>query len=94
MPHRCSVVDGPKIEDDAVVLRVVVQHAEVEDSGAIFVCRLKNFSDMTVEAFPPEQTQQTDGEYRAEAARGAQAFVDSNVDEFERFFEELTRRRV
>ncbi|HTM43976.1 MAG TPA: hypothetical protein VL137_03420 [Polyangiaceae bacterium] len=92
MSHRSAVVDGPSIEDDAVVLRVVVEHPEAEDSGVVFVCRVRSFDDMTVEAFPLGQTPTLEGDYRAEAARTAQSFIDDNVDEFERLFEELGRR--
>jgi hypothetical protein len=86
------VVDGPSIEDDAVVLRVVVEHPEDEDSGVVFVCRIRSFDDMTVEPFPLGPTPILEGQYRAEAARTAQLFINDNVDDFERLFEELGRR--
>jgi hypothetical protein len=92
MRHPTSIVDGPKIEDDTVVLRVVVEHPELEDSGAVFVCRYRDFADLSVEAFPVGQTPQAEAEYRAEAVRAAQVYVDAHLGEMEELFEELARR--
>jgi hypothetical protein len=94
MNHSYSIVDGPKIEGETVVLRVVVEHPEAEDSGPVFVCRLNNFDDMTVETYPKGQTPQAEGEYRAEAAQAAHTYIAENMGELEALFEELGRRQV
>jgi hypothetical protein len=89
---RCSIVDEPVIEGDAVVVRVIVTDPNVEDSGRVFVCRLTGFDEMTVEAFPRDRTPHEGGEYRAEAAEFAKEYAEKNLDRFEELFEELARR--
>ena len=83
----------PAIEDDAVVLRVVVIDPQIEDSGRVFVCRMKAFDDLVIEAFPRESTIQEEGEYRANAAEFAREYAEANLDTFERLFEEVARRQ-
>lgn len=90
---RCSIVDEPVIEDDAVVVRVILQDPAAEDSGRVIICRMTRFDEMTVETFPAGQTPHEEGEHRAEAAEFAKAYANENLDRFEELFEELARRR-
>lgn len=90
--HHYSVVDGPRIEEDAVVLSIVIEHPESKESGPVFVCRMHNFDDMTVELFPKGQTPHADAEFRAEAIEAARRHLADNSSEFEQLFEELARR--
>lgn len=89
---RCTIVDEPKIEDDAVVLRVVHEDPDIEDAGRVFVCRMTSFDSMTVEEFPKGSTPNPEGEYRAEAAEAAREYLEENRDKMRTLFYELSRK--
>lgn len=95
--RQISVVSEPEIEDDAVVLRVVIEDPSQEDSGGIFVCRLRGFGNVTVERFPRDQAPSADGALRAAAAVAAMEHAVSNNDAFQALFakleEQLSSRR-
>jgi hypothetical protein len=92
--QHARVLDEPKIDGDAVVMRVLHEDPAQEDSGRIFVCRLTGFDDMTIETFPVGRTPGSDGRYRAEAAAAAKRYVETHVEQLEELFEELARRRA
>jgi hypothetical protein len=81
--QHARVLDEPKIDGDAVVMRVLHEDPAQEDSGRIFVCRLTGFDDMTIETFPVGRTPGSDGRYRAVAAAAAKLFVETNVEQLE-----------
>jgi hypothetical protein len=85
-----AVVESePEIEDDAVVLRVVVEDPAAEDSGGVFVCRLRGFGNIAVERFPRDQAPVADGRLRAMAAITAVKYALENHDLFEALFVKL-----
>ena len=87
--RSANVESEPEIEDDAVVLRVVVEDPALEDSGGVFVCRLKGFGDVSVERFPRDQGPAPDGRLRALAAMAAVEHALENHDVFEALFAKL-----
>ena len=87
---RHTVIEGdPEIEDDAVVLRVVIEDPALEDSGGIFICRLRGFGDVSVERFPRDQGPTPDGRLRAQAAVAAVEYAVEHHDAFETLFAKL-----
>ena len=85
-----AVVESePEIEDDAVVLRIVVDDPTAEDSGGVFVCRLRGFGTVAVERFPRDQSPAADGRLRAMAAITAMQYALDHHDEFEALFVKL-----
>jgi len=94
MNDHCSIVDGPSIEDNAVVLRVIVRDPEGLDGGPVFVCRLKSFTDLTVELFPEGQTPIAEADFRADAAKAAKKYLAENLGTIEHLFAELERRQA
>lgn len=89
--RTASIVSEPEIEDDAVVLRVVIEDPALEDSGGVFLCRLKGFGDVTVERFPRDQGVAPDGRLRAVAAITAVEHAVEHHDDFEVLFAKLQR---
>jgi hypothetical protein len=92
--QHCSIVDGPSIEDNAVVFRMIVRDPEVAGSGPVFVCKLKSFTDISVEEFPEGQTPPAEADLRAHAATAAKKYLEEHVGEMEHLFAELERRQV
>jgi hypothetical protein len=89
-----AVVEGePEIEDGSIVLRVVIEDPEAEDSGGVFICRLRGFGDVAVERFPRDQAPISDGRLRAIAAIAAMQHAVENHDAFESLFAELGSTR-
>lgn len=85
-----AVVESePEIEDDAVVLRVVIEDPAAEDSGGVFVCRLRGFGNVTVERFPRDLGPAPDGRLRAIAAVTAVQYAVEHHDAFETLFAKL-----
>jgi hypothetical protein len=87
--ENAVVESEPEIEDDAVVLRIVVEDPDGEDSGGVFVCRLRGFGSVTVERFPRDQSPVADGRLRAIAAITAMRHAVENHDAFESLFAAL-----
>lgn len=94
MDERCQIVDGPSIEGNAVVLRLIVRDPEVSDGGPVFVCKLKSFTNITVEEFPAGQTPPAEADLRAHAATAAKKYMEENVGELENLFGEIERRQA
>lgn len=86
---RTSIAAEPEIEDGRVVLRVVVEDTDVEDTGEVFVCHLRAFDDVVVDTLPKGQTPSSAGEYRAVAAETAREFAAANREQFEQLFATL-----
>jgi len=86
---RAVVESEPEIEDDAVVLRVVIEDPTLEDSGGVFICRLRGFGNVSVERFPRDQAPVADGRLRALAAITAVQHAVENHDTFESLFAKL-----
>ena len=86
---NASVESEPEIEDDAVVLRVVIEDPSLEDSGGVFVCRLRGFGDVTVERFPRDVGPTPDGRLRALAAITAVEYAVENHDTLAALFAKL-----
>jgi hypothetical protein len=87
--RHANVEGDPEIEDDAVVVRVVIEDPSLEDSGGVFVCRLRGFGDVTVERFPRDVGPTPDGKLRALAAITAVEYAVQNHDTFEPLFAKL-----
>jgi hypothetical protein len=94
MDEHCEIVDGPSIEGNAVVLRLIVRDPEVLAGGPVFVCKLKSFTDIAVELFPEGQTPPAEADLRADAAKAAKKYMEENVGEIENLFGELERRQA
>ena len=89
---QATVVSEPEIDSGAVVVRVVVENAsdvDDDDTGSVFVCRLRGFDDVAVETFPEGQAPGLSGEYRATAAQAAQQYALDNRERFEELFARL-----
>ena len=86
---QATVESEPEIDGDAVVLRIAIEDSSAEDSGGIFICRLKGFGDITVERFLRDQSPGADGRVRALAAITAMEYAAQNHDVFERLFASL-----
>lgn len=91
MSH-CSIVDEPKIEEGAIVVRVILEDPAAEDSGRVFVCRMTSFDDMTIETFPKGNAPGASGDERAEVAEFVRDYTGERLDYFSRLFEELAHR--
>ena len=83
---QTSIASEPEIEDGRVVLRVIVEDTDVEDTGQVFVCHLRAFDDVIVDTFPKGQTPSSPGEHRALAAETAREFAVANRTQFEALF--------
>jgi hypothetical protein len=94
MNEHCSIVDGPGIEGDAVVLRVIVRDPAMLNGGPVFVCKLRSFTEITVEQFPQGQTPPADADLRADAAKAAKKYMEENIGDIEHLFAELERRQA
>ena len=86
---QATVESEPEIDGDAVVLRVAIEDPAADDSGGIFVCRLKDFGDISVERFLRDQAPGADGRLRALAAITAMEYAAENHDVFARLFATL-----
>jgi hypothetical protein len=73
---------------------MIVRDPEVSDSGPVFVCKLKSFTDISVEEFPEGQTPPAEADLRARAATAAKKYIEENVGEIEHLFDEIERRRA
>jgi hypothetical protein len=91
---QCTIVDEPRIEGDAVVVRVVHEDPAEENSGRVFVCRMTAFDTISVEPFPKGQTPHPSGEHRRQAAEAVRKYAEENLSRFEELFEELARRQA
>jgi hypothetical protein len=87
--RTANVVDPPEIEDDAVVVRVAVEDPAREDSGGVFICRLRDYGNVTVETFPRGLTPSSDAEYRVEAAAAALRHMLDNRELYDELFARL-----
>jgi hypothetical protein len=87
--RQVSVVGEPEIEDEAVVLRVVVEDPALADEGGVFVCRMRDYGTIAVEAFPRGLTPSSDGEFRVEAAHVAMRHALENREQFDALFAKL-----
>jgi hypothetical protein len=87
--RTASVVSEPELEDDAVVLRVVVEDPASENPGGVFVCRMRDYGTIAVETFPRGQTPPSEGEHRVEAASAAMRHALENREQFDALFARL-----
>ena len=88
-----ATVEGqPEIDGDAVVLRVVVEVPELEDTGGIFLCRMKGFGDTSVERLFRDLAPSADGRLRSLAAMAALEYAASHHDQFESLFARLASK--
>ena len=88
---RASVVSEPEIDAGSVVLRVVVENLAEADTGSVFVCRMRGFDDVAVEAFPEGHAPGLSGEDRAAAAEAVQRYALENRERLEAMFAQLAR---
>jgi hypothetical protein len=86
---QATVESEPEIDGDAVVLRIAIEATSELDSGGIFVCRLKDFGDISVERLLRDQAPGADGRYRALAAIAAMEYAAENHDVFENLFAKI-----
>jgi riboflavin-specific deaminase-like protein len=86
---NASVVSEPEIDAGTVVLRVVVENLDDPDAGNVFVCRLRGFEDVTVEAFPEGFAPGSSGENRAAAAEAVKRYALENRERLEALFAQL-----
>jgi hypothetical protein len=89
--QHAVVENEPEIEDDSVVLRVIVEDPAADDSGGVFICRLRGFGSVTVERFPRDQAPVADGRLRAIAVITAMKYAVENHDAFEALFAKIHR---
>jgi len=87
--EHAVIESEPEIEDDAVVLRVVIEDPAAEDSGGVFICRLRGFGNVAVERFPRELGPAPYGKLRAIAAIAAVRYAVEHHDVFETLFAKL-----
>jgi hypothetical protein len=88
---QATVESEPEIDGDAVILRIGIEDPTAEDSGGIFVCRLKGFGDISVERLLRDLAPGADGRLRALAAITAMHYAAENHDLFEELFAKLGR---
>jgi hypothetical protein len=88
---RASVVSEPEVDAGSVVLRVVVENLAEADTGSVFVCRMRGFDDVAVEAFPEGVAPGLSGEDRALAAEAVKRYALENRERLEAMFAQLVR---
>jgi hypothetical protein len=88
---RASVVSEPEVDAGSVVLRVVVENLAEADTGSVFVCRMRGFDDVAVEAFPEGHAPGLSGEDRAAAAEAVKLYALENRERLEALFAQLSR---
>ena len=79
--YNCEVIDAPRVEDDAVVLRVLDDRTK-----HVFVCRMKGFGNVTVEPELRENVPAPSAEERAEVAEFVIAYAEERDGHFEGLF--------
>jgi hypothetical protein len=87
--RQATIESEPEIDGDAVVLRIGIEDPSLEDTGGIFVCRMKGFGDITVERLLRDLAPGADGRLRALAAVTAMEYAAENHDAFESLFATL-----
>jgi riboflavin-specific deaminase-like protein len=90
LPMSANVVSEPEIDAGTVVLRVVVENPAGPDTGSVFVCRMRGFDDVAVEAFPEGFAPGSPGEDRAAAAEAVKRYALENRERFEALFAQLS----
>jgi len=88
-----AVVGEPEIDGEHVIVRIAVEDPAQEDTGGLFVCRLRDYGDVSVETFPRGLTPPSEGEYRAEAAAAAIRHALENRELFDELFAQLPASR-
>ncbi|HEX7672435.1 MAG TPA: hypothetical protein VF395_22730 [Polyangiaceae bacterium] len=87
---NANIASEPEIDAGAVVLRVVVENPDEGETGSIFVCRMRGFDEITVEAFPEGLAAAASGESRAAAAEAVNLYASENREKLEGMFAALS----
>jgi 5-amino-6-(5-phosphoribosylamino)uracil reductase len=87
---NANIASEPEIDAGTVVLRVVVENPEEGETGSVFICRMRGFEDVTVEAFPEGLAPAASGESRAAAAEAVSRYASENRERLEQMFAVLS----